>query len=154
MSTPSSQHPETRLSCPDACDEDLPVGTRFSSHPVPLFACARGTVHIPLSTFLVTSPHFPWHSHSLAPLSFQQTFISVSFPSDTVSSTFSTFFQVLVKNACDATAVGQLRWPRPVPFIHPARGDVQPCSVAKLAHAQNNPFNSWMLALSFQGLSV
>lgn len=129
---------------------------RCASHPTlcPLFAHTQGIVCIPLSTIPVTSPRFLWDSHSLAPLSFQQAFISVSFPSNTVSSTFSNFFQVLVKNACDAAVVGQLRWPWPVPFIHPAHGDKQPCSVAKLAHAQNNPFNSWMLALSFQGLSV
>lgn len=59
-----------------------------------------------------------------------------------------------MEDACDAAAVGQLRWLQPVPFIHPAHEDVQPCSAAKLAHAQNNPFNSWMLTLSFQGLRI
>lgn len=136
------------------CDEDLSVGMCFSSHPVPFIcSCSRDCLCAPLNSCCY-QPSF-----SLGLSFFCSTLLPASiylcvFPLWYSFCTFSTFFQVLVKNVCDAAAVGQLRWPWPDPFIHPAHGDIQPCSVAKLAHAQNNPFSSWMLALSFQGLSV
>lgn len=46
--------------------------------------------------------------------------LSVSFPSDAVSSTFLTFFQVLVENACDVTVVGSCF----------GCGDIKPCLAA------------------------
>lgn len=106
-----------QCSVPALGDEDLPVGICFSSYPVPFIWLSLRDCFCPSQPSLLPALHFPWYSHSLAPLSFQQAFISVCFPSDVVSSTFLTLFLVLVENACDVPVVSQLHWLWPVPFV-------------------------------------
>lgn len=95
------------------------VGMCFSSHPVPFICLSLRDCFCPSLNSLCYQPFILLGTLILLLqlFSFQQAIISVSFPSDAVSSTFLTFFQVLVENACDVTVVGQLHWLWPVLFV-------------------------------------
>lgn len=96
--------------CPDVCDEDLSVEMSFSSHLVSFICSSLRDCFCLSLNLLYYQPFIFLGSLILLLDSLSNKHLSLSLPSDAVSSTFLTFLQVLVENACDVTVVSQLHW--------------------------------------------